>query len=332
MWSNDTPERRLGLGGGLSIHGSDPLRRRTYAMETTLQARKLWGRAEVSAVFRPVVATIDVYSQPDVAIARVLTQEDGKESIRDISYGEQSRGIGMTFTLPLRFEANVRHSYASILVGVRSERTRWFSLDENPVPYRRDTRQSLAEWERSARVDMGILLAVGLQQNTRDVRPNRGTVIGVYGRADVVRERDPRRAGLYMKLNQYWSISRRSNTNMILGASLLSQNGAGVYSRSLVLPKGHEAFLGRGTHVRVDAEILQPVWYMQDGFLTVPSYFKVLYVYGFIQRVVVSPDYRGNWSAGLGMGLQFRLLHYLDLEVRASFNPLDFDKGYFSLM
>ncbi len=332
VWSNDTPERRLGLGGGLSIHGSDPLRRRTYAMETTVQARKLWGRAEVSAVFRPVVATIDVYSQPDVAIARVLTQEDGKESIRDITYGEQSRGIGMTFTLPLRFEANVRHSYASIFAGVRSERTRWFSLDENPVPYRRDTRQSLAEWERSTRVDIGILLAVGLQQNTRDVRPNRGTVLGIYGRADVIRERDPRRTGLYMRLSQYWSISRRSNTSMILGASLLSQNGAGVYSRSLVLPMGHEAFLGRGAHVRVDAEILQPVWYMQNGFLTVPSYFKVLYVYGFIQRVVVSPDYRGNWSAGLGMGLQFRLLHYLDLEVRASFNPLDFNKGYFSLM
>lgn len=332
VWSNDAPERNLGLGGGLGIHGSDPLRRLTYAMETTLQARKLWARAEVSAVFRPLIATIDIYNQPDAAVARVLTQEDGKVSIRDITYGEQSTGVGMTLTLPLRFEANVRHSYASIFAGVRSERTRWFSLDENPVPYRRHTRQSLAEWERSTRVDTGILLAVGLQQNTRDVRPNRGTVLGVYGRADVVREHDPRRTGLYMRVNQYWSIYRRWNTSMTLGVSLLSQSGAGVYNRSLVLPRGHEAFLGKGTHVRVDTEILQPVWYMQDGFLTVPSYFKVLYVYGFVQRVVASPDYRGNWSAGLGMGLQFRLLHYLDLEVRASFNPLDFNKGYFTLM
>ncbi len=332
VWSDEAPERRLGLGGGLGIHGSDPLRRLTYAVETTLQAQKLWARAEVSAAFSPLIATIDVYNQPDAPIARVLTQEDGKESIRDITYGEQSMGIGMTLVLPLRFEANVRHSYASILAGVRSEQTRWFSLDENPVPHRRDTRQSLAKWERSTRVDTGILLVVGLQQNTRDVRPNRGTVLGVYGRADVVQERDPRRTGLYMRVNQYWSISRKWNTSMMLGVSLLSQSSAGAYSRSLILPKGHEAFLGKGAHVRVDAEILQPVWYMQDGFLTVSSYFKVLYVYGFVQRVVASPDYRGNWSAGLGMGLQFRLLHYLDMEVRASFNPLDFNKGYFTLM
>ncbi len=332
IWSDDTPGRSLGVGGGLGIHGSDPLRRLSYTLETTLQAQKLWARAEMSAVFRPMIATIEVYNQPSTAIARILIQKDRIEYIQDITYGEQSRGAGVTLTLPLCFEANVRHSYASILMGIRSEQTRWFSLDENSVPYRIDTRQSLAEWEGSTRVDMGVLLAVGLQQNTRDIQPNRGTVLRVYGRADMVREHTPRRTGLYMRLNQYWSISQRQSTGMILGASLLSQSHAGVYSRSLILPEGHEAFLGGGAHVRVDAEIVQPVWYMQDGFLTVPVYFKALYVYGFAQRMVVSTDYAREWSAGLGIGLQFRLLHYLDLELRASFNPLDVSKGYFKLM
>lgn len=332
VWSSDTPERRLGLGGGLGIHGSDPLRRLTYMTEATLQSQKLWGRIGVSSALGRVIGRIDIYNRPDAVVARVITEERGTRYTREVTYGERSMGIGLTFVLPLRFEANVRHTYASILAGVSSERTRWFSLDDNQVPYRRGTGQSLAEWDRSTRLDTGILVALGLQQNTRDVRPNRGTVFGIYGRADVIREHDSRQTGLYMSVRQYWSIFQRWNTNMRVGASILSQSGAGVYSRSLVLPQGHEVFLGKGTHVRLDAEILQPIWYMQDGFLTVPSYFKVLYVYGFAQKVVVSSDYQGNWSSGLGMGLQFRLLHYLDMEVRASFNPLDFNKGYFTLM
>ena len=329
FWSNEAPERRLGVRGGLGIYGSDPLRQITYMTEATIQSRKIWGRAEVRSVLGPVLATIEAYNEPGALVARIIGQD---KLTQDVTYGDQSLGIGMKFALPLRFEANVRHSYARITAGVRSERTRWFSLNGYPVPYLRETGQSYAEWESSTRVDAGILLAVGLQQNRRDVWPNRGTVLGVYARTDVYRGRGSARTGLYTRFSQYWSLSRRSNTSMVLGASLLTQNSSGVYSNSLVLPRGYEAFLGSGTHVRIDAEILQPLWYIQNGFLTVPTYFKVLYLYGFSQRVLVGNGHRGEWTIGLGMGLQFRLLHYLDLEVRTSFNPFDSKRTYFTLM
>ena len=119
---------------------------------------------------------------------------------------------------------------------------------------------------------------------------------------------------------------------MKFGTDLLIQNTQGVYNSSLVLPRGHESFLGQGTHARVSAEILHPIWFVEDGFLNVPMYFKVVYLYGFTERLMVSTSYRGRWSSGIGMGIQFRLLHYVDVEVRASINPLDPSEYYFAFM
>ncbi len=328
-WSDEGPERRLGVRGGLGIYGSDPLRRITYATEVTVQSKRVWGRAEVRSALGPFLTTVNAYNEPGALVARFRAQD---RVIQDITYGEQALGVGMSIALPLRFEENVRNSYARITAGVRSEWTRWFSLNKSPVPYRTSTRQSLAEWEHSTWMDTEILLAAGLQQNRRDVWPNRGTVFGAYTRTDMYRENGPGRTGLYMKLDQYWSPSRRSNTGMLLGASLLTQSSSGVYSNSLVLPRGQEAFLSSGTYVRMEAEILQPLWYIQNGSLNVPAYFKVLYLYGFGQRVLAGNEHRGKWTTGIGLGLQFRLLHYVDLEVRASLNPFDPNQTFLTLM
>ena len=327
-WSSETLERQLGLRGGLGIYGSDPLGRMTYRAEATIQSNKLWGRTEVNAVLGPVIGTIRAYHEPQAIVGRILTRE---QSIQDVTYGEQTLGIGISAMLPLRFEANVRHSFARIRVGVQSERTRWYSLGETPVPFRVETGESLTRWEPSLSTVSGISVAVGLQQNQRDLWPNRGTVIEAYTRTDLLRKNDRRQNGLLMRVHQYWSFSRRSNTGARLGVSFLTQNSGGVYSSSLVLPMGSESYLGRGRHARIDAEILQPLWYIEDGSLTLPIYVEVLYVYGFTQRVIVGKEYRGAWSSGLGVGLKFRLLHYIDMELRASFNPFDFNERYVSL-
>ena len=329
FWPTEYPERKLGFGGGVGLYGSDPLRRITYATELTVQSQKVWGRAEIRSTLGPVMAIFDAYNEPDVVIARIFSYD---HFAGEITYGTQSVGTGIRLVLPLRFEANVRHSYARISLGVRSERTRWFNLNGQGLPFRRDTGQSLAEWQSSSRVDVNGVIGFGLQQNRRDLLPNRGTVIGLYTRTDIYREADSRHAGLLVRANQYWSLSRTSSTGLMLGASLLTQNNAGVYSNSLILPRGFEAYLGQGTHIRIDAEILQPVWYIQNGFVKVPVYFKALYLYGFAQNVLFSSDHEGEWAAGLGMGLKFRLLHYLDLEVRASFNPIDMDQGFITLL
>jgi len=328
-WSHENPQRRLGLGGGLALHGSDPLRRITYMSEVTLQKQKIWGQALVQSAVGRVIGTLRIYNEPDALVARIFSL--GGE-VQDITFGEQSQGVSLSATLPLRFEANVRHSYARISAGIRGERSRWFSLDQNAVPVYADSRQSLSEWQSRVRFDVATLVGLRLQQNRRDVQPNRGMVLGVYGRSFLQSERQPRRSGLFARVDQYWSISRRTSTSWKIGASFLAQSSAGVYSNSLVLPHGKEAFIGDGVHVRIDTEILQPVWYIQDGFLTIPTYFKLLYLYGFAQGLVHSNDQRGVWSAGIGVGLQFRLFHYMDVELRTSINPFDIKNSFFSLM
>ncbi len=329
VWTNEMPNWIPRLRGGLGVYGSDPLRRVTYSAEATIQSSKIWGLAEVSASFGPIIATVEAYNTPESVVARVLMPE---EIIQDVTYGEQSIGIGLTVTLPLRFEANVRNSFARISAGLKSEQTRWFSLDDHQVPFRLDTGQSLIEWQRSTRVETGVRVAVGVQQNMRDVWPNQGTVIDAFGRADLRREYDPENLGLYIRLNQYFPFFQRSNTGIRLIIDVLTQNQNRVYSSSLVLPRGSEATLGEGTYTRLGAEILRPIWFIEDGSLTVPVYLKVLYLYGFAQRVMSGKDHKGAWATGLGMGMQNRLLHYLDLEVRFSINPFDPRKYYFTLM
>ena len=328
-WSFQAPESKLGLRGGLAMYGSDPLRRVTYAAEVTLQSRRAWQRAVISSAFGPVLATLEAYNKPGAVIARIVAQD---QTTQDRTYGEQSMGTSVTIALPLRFESNVRHSYARIFAGVRIERTRWFSLDEGPVPYLLDTGRSLAEWSARTTADAGLWFVAGVQQNTRDIWPNRGATLGVYGRADVDRDNAPRRVGVYLEFNQYWSPYRRRNTGMMFGAAALAQNDAGVYSNSLILPRGREAFLGRGIHGKIDLEVLQPIWYLENGLLSIPMYVKAVYLYGFTEYVLVSEDYSGGWAAGLGLGIQFRFFHYLDLEVRAAINPLELNQRYFSLM
>lgn len=329
QWSRENPQRRLGLGGGLALHGSDPLRKITYRTEATIQKQKVWGEALIQSAIGRVIGTLRIYSEPDAVVARILNI-GGR--IEEITYGEQSQGIGLSVALPLRFQANVRHSYARISSGVRMERSRWFSLDHNSVPSFRDSGQSLAEWRSRVRFDTATIVGLRLQQNLRDIVPNRGTVFGVYGRTFLPSDQGPRRSGLFARLDQYWPISTRTNTGFKLGVSFLAQSSAGVYSNSLVLPHGKEGYIGDGTHLRIDAEIFQPIWYIQDGFLTIPTYFKVLYLYGFAQRLVHSDDQYGIWSGGIGVGLQFRLFHYLNMDVRTSINPFDIHNSYLSLM
>ena len=324
---NGYPEKELGMRTGLRIYGSDPLRQITYMMGVMIQSERLGGHAEVSSVLGPVMVTLNIYNEAG-ALAEQITAQKGLIQ----AYGEESAGIGVTAMLPLRFEANVRNSFARITTSVRSQRTRWFSLDGSSVPIREDTGESFSEWEHSTSIRAGVLLAIGLQQNTRDLWPNRGSVVGVYGQTDVLRENDSGWTGLYLRYRQYWSFLRRSNTGMVLGVDLLTQNNSGVYSNSLVIPQGHKVFLGRGVYARVKAEALQPVWYVDDGLLTIPVYLKAVYVYGFAERMLIDKESRGIWAAGVGLGIQFRLLHYLDMEIRASVNPLDFRKHYIALM
>ena len=329
FWSSQAPESRLGLRGGLAAYGSDPLRRVTYSAEFTLQSQKAWQRAVISSALGPVLATLEAYNEPRAVIARIVAQD---QSVQDRTYGEQSVGAGVNFTLPLRFESNVRNSYARIFAGVRTERTRWFSLDEGPVPYLLDTGRSLAEWSGRTTADAGLWFAVGIQKNPRDIWPNRGATLGVYGRADLHRDNASRRVGMYLRFSQYWSPYRRWNTATTFGAAVLAQNDAGVYSNSLILPRGREAFLGRGIHGKVDLEVLQPVWYLENGLLSVPVYINAVYLYGFAEYVLISEDYSGGWAVGLGLGSQFRIFHYLDLEVRIAINPLELSQRYFTLM
>jgi len=327
-YSLDAPRRRLGLGLGLAIHGSDPLRKLTYSTTATIQKNRVWGHALLRSAFGPVITTLGVENQPEAYLVRV-SNSDG--SMQWLTIGEQSQGVSLSFAMPIEFERNVRRSNATIFTRIIGERSRWFSLNEDPVPFNRATGESLSEFRRRTHFEIGATVSIGVQRNLRDVWPNRGSIIGVNTRNDIYTERGARRSGLNVSFNQFWSFSRKSNTGLNLIASMLTQNSGVIYSRSAILPRGHEMYIGRGTHFKIGVDLIQPIWYIEDGFLTIPSYFKLLYAYGFIERLLPDENHNGIWSAGIGIGLQFRLIHFLDMEVRGTLNPFDVKKSYFAL-
>ena len=88
--------------------------------------------------------------------------------------------------------------------------------------------------------------------------------------------------------------------------------------------------LESGTFLRYGADVVQPLWFIDNGFLLVPFYAKALYTYGFaesIWRTAHSENRASGGGAlsavGAGLGFQFRLFHLLDLDLRlgVAFNP-----------
>ncbi len=108
---------------------------------------------------------------------------------------------------------------------------------------------------------------------------------------------------------------------MRLQAGLLTQNQGSIYNLDRFLPRGYEnTFLGNGTFLQLNLVALQPLWYIDDGFVLLPFFFKALYAYGFAETLFPVDDRDRPWSrlsaVGGGLGLQFRFFYRFDFDLR----------------
>ena len=312
----ESPGRKLGFGGGVLMMGSDPLRRLTYTVQASYLSHRLWSSFSLSTMLGVIKASAYAYRRPGTVTAAVRDSEGG---IHNLIYGRTRENVGLRFRLPLFLESGVRSTTGAITMGVGAGQKSWFSVDEKPVPVYPETGESLANRVGFTYVNAGAAFNIRLMQNLRDIWPHRGATVSVSAYSDLWHERNQERRALLGRAALYWSPSRRAHTGLRLGASVLSQNSPNVYDAFLVLPRSYEdAYIGTGQIVKADAEILQPLWFIDDGFLDLPMYFKVLYVFGFFEEVVHSdtPDLQNTRAVGAGLGLEWRLMHYLDLDLR----------------
>lgn len=310
------PGRKLGFGGGLQVMGSDPLRRVTYTTQAYRQSGRFWGSASVNTMLGLIQTSGYAFRRPRTVTAAVRNNDGSTSSL---TYGRNQEHAGLQFRIPLYLESGVRSTLGAVRVGVEAGQESWFSVDENTVPVYAESGESPANRVGFTAMHAGVSFNIRHMRNPRDIWPHRGGGISVSAHSDLWHEKGQTRRAILGHAVLYWSPSRRAHTGLRLGISALTQNRPNVYDAMHVMPRTYEdSYIASGQTVKADLELAQPIWYIDDGFLHVPMYFKALYLYGFAEAIVHSdiPALRTARAAGTGLGLEWRIMHYVDLNMR----------------
>jgi hypothetical protein len=300
----------LGVGVGIGVQGADPLQRWAYQGTTYWQDGRLWGEAQLQSGAVLLRPSVSIYDRAFTA----LVSDDGRLNQLKV----EERGAGLGVQLPITLGANVYQS--RLRVGLDSEirQTRLFG-EGAPRPTRSATRLTL---------EPEAVFGYRLQQNPRDVVPNTGVVVGLQGEVDAWTDPGPASRGLVASLDTYVPVLRDTHTGVRLGARALLQSRGAIFDTGTFVPRGHSSVsrLASGPFLQFEAEVTQPLWYIDDGLTIVPFYAKALSVYGFAEtlgRVDGGRWTRALSSLGGGVSLSCRVFYgfNLDLRVGAAYRP-----------
>lgn len=298
---------RLGVGIGLGIQGTDPLQQWAFSAEAYRQAGQVWGEAEVRTARWRLRPAVRLFRTPSTVLA--LAVDENHNTVRTVRVGRERRGMEASVRLPVTLSSNVYRT--SLLVGMRGR------LQEERL-FDREGR-ALTAFDRRATLRPFLSFGYRLQANTRDLIPRSGANLQSLVEYDLsARPGSPRRA-LIASLGVHLPWLRRINGGLRLRAGVLSQNQGSIFNLDRFMPRGQEdVFLGQGTFVTYGLDYLQPIWFIDNGFVLVPLYFKALFFYSFaesLQPVQGAGDRLS--SLGAGLGVQVRLFYLFNLELRA---------------
>ena len=319
----DIPFETLGIGAGLSVGAADPLQRWAYNAEVYGQNGRLWGSATVRTARWRLRPSLTVFDTPETLPLRVQTSDGATRQTR---IGFEERGVSFGTRLPITLASNVYQTQAFVGLAGQYRQTRFFG----EVADRLQNSAALTQWDDRVTLFPQAAWAYRLQRNTRDLVPNQGLVLRSFAEVDAWTDGVAPSRALVTEADLYLPLALRSHTGIRLGAGLITQNRGAVFSLDAFVPRGFEdAVLGSGTFYRLDAEVTQPLWFIDDGWTLVPAYAKALYGYGFAQTLSGVQGGGQRSSLGAGLGLQFRLFYIFnfDLRVGAAYRvePGDFE-------
>ena len=297
----------LGLGPGVTIQGADPLRRWTYAVGGYHQAGRWWLTTSLSTHVAGVRTTLEGFSQPKPAL--VLDRQGAAKAA-----GLATRGLRLGLELPIYVKSNVRSTTLHFGVDGTYEQSKLFALPGDELP---GLPSEWTKYQSRFTLSPSASLQLNVTQNLRDLMPNSGTTLGVQADVDLRDARGSLRRGLIARGAQYFTLSRKAHTGVRVRGTLLTQRGQSLYDLDQIAPRGYEQDLYRSTtYVGLDAEVMQPLWFVENGMVLLPVYFKVLFAYAFAEGMYGIQEEGTYRSVGAGLGVQLRLFHYVDLEFR----------------
>jgi WD40-like Beta Propeller Repeat len=295
----------LGVGIGLALQGTDPLSKWSYWGEGFFQGGRPWGEVGITSAITALRPSLRLYRRPDQLLAQLGNGPDAEISrvIRD------ERGIEFGVQTPILLRDNIHRSTANLGFFVDLQENRLLGGDDTVV----------RDWTRRTTVTPVASFGIGLQSNLRSLWPSRGATLFSLAEFEFV-PTDFGGAGtsFFNELDVYLPFLSRINNGLKLELASISQTRGFVFDTDFFMPRGHENRAPqRGTFVRVGAETIQPVLYPENGMLIVPWFVHAVYLYGFAERLSSAEDLNVQLtSVGGGVGIQFSILHVMELDLR----------------
>ncbi len=299
-------DSQLGLGVGVAVRGADPLQRWAYRGESYYRVGRPWGEASFQSgrfLLRPSLA---VYDRP-FATTVALQDEGGGVLLAQGLVEERGAALGME--VPITLRSNVNFTQAQLRLDTEWRQTRLIN----------EQAEGLTSFRDRLTLNPAAAVAYRLRANTRDLAPSAGVVWVTSAEIDAWTDGVGASRAVRSTLRGYLPLFPRTNTSIRVGGGLLAQNRGSIVNIDTFVPRGYEdRGLGEGTFLRLDAEVTQPLWFVDDGFTMLPLYVKAVYTYGFGQTLHALEKSKGPRlsSVGGGLGVRFRFFYLLDFDLR----------------
>ena len=291
---------RLGLGWGIAAHGVDPLQRMAWFGNGFLQKGRMWGRVGVQSGRFPFRPSVVVSREPTLVDALV----EGEAGVRRIIRDRQSWSASAV--LPYTLWQNVSRSslLVSMVVSYRIDRF----LDE-------DMSVLLTRKGRLA-IQPSVFMGRRVVRNPRDIWPTEGQYLSWFADLEGAGRTSGYRASI-VQAGAYVPVMASTNTSIRLDVGHLFQNKAGVIGTSFFKPVGwRDALVEDRGYVRAGLKVRQPILFPDKGWLTVPVFFRAVYLRTGLETMQQLAEKRNSYSSvSVGVGLKVRFWHAVEVDL-----------------
>lgn len=277
-------EEKSGLG--LQIIMIDVLRRFKTTASAFWLGKRPWGEVSVGTAQLPLRPTFSVFNRPTYRLGDM-----------------EELGMGLALTKPLIRQSGVFPIQADIsLAGFQ----RWIR------PY-----DLGGGFTANTGVSGGFLLYHKAQANVRDLRPNTGTILSANGSWDKSKGEEKGLLSFDVAADRYIGYGKARNRSGKVSVAYATFNEADEHFLSSLRIPGYPTTPPGRHFLRIGADYLTPVWYIDRGIMTLPVHADVLYATVFGNSVINTTQIESRHTAfGLGLGLRFRVFRNIALDVQ----------------
>ncbi len=277
---------------GLLLQSTDVLQEKAYRFLGTLYRNNLWYQMSYSTKkFWPGI-NFNFYRKPNF----IYLSEEGS-SVDLIS---DERGWSLGVPLSYRFPSLTRFTSISITPRLYVEGSRYID----------GSGSFLTDYVVQSKYGISSFLQLRVQQLTRDIQPRSGFITFISGQktfqASKCNEKTfqsskcsfilnntqytyrlNNRYAIYADQKMYFPIWKKKNISTLANAVVLKQSNNLLFSTNNIRSTGfYSPVFPESSYIgRFSTETIIPIWYADQGFFTVPSSLKTIYLKVFAHRM-----------------------------------------------